>query len=545
MTGWITDTAASTRFPVYTRSNASDVLPDPISPLGATLSWVSGVMEGWRDGNADNGAFRMSELTREGVNPVCAFFHGFFYVNASVVRVFGERSGAGAAGVDAAFFGNRPDTPPYVADPDDHDESAATRIGERVAWVLSTHQYDELESNRARADGARASRPDLTTLSDAELIARARSFVPVLRSMFNDHVITSSNTAIGPTILGQIAPDLVLRLIGGAGDVDSAAPGRAMWKLSRLDPGTDEFAKGFDQMLFDFGARGPNEWDPYSHTWETRPELARALIDTMRPAAGDHSPETRFARVVVDREEATKEALARLSGDDEATGMLIAAQASALRFNAWRERSKTNCVKVINEQRVALFELGRRHLDDAGLEDVRDVCMLLDDELNRFVEDPGSMAEVIARRKVDWSELWELEPPYFVQSDAGIPARSDLPTKAASTVGAEPPGAELVGASGCAGVVEAVARVILDPSDPGALEPGDVLVAPNTDPSWTPLFIAAGAVVVGVGAMNSHAVIVCRELGIPCVVSVTDCTRRIADGALVRVDGDAGIVTIL
>ena len=117
MAGWITDTSASTRFPVYTRSNASDVLPDPISPLGATLSWAPGVMEGWRDGNVDNGAFDMAELTAEGINPTCGFFNGFFYVNASVVRVFGERSGAGADGVDAAFFGNRPDTPPYVAQP--------------------------------------------------------------------------------------------------------------------------------------------------------------------------------------------------------------------------------------------------------------------------------------------------------------------------------------------------------------------------------------------------------------------------------------------
>ena len=61
---------------------------------------------------------------------------------------------------------------------------------------------------------------------------------------------------------------------------------------------------------------------------------------------------------------------------------------------------------------------------------------------------------------------------------------------------------------------------MLDPSDPAGLEPGDVLVAPITDPSWTPLFVPAAAVVVDVGAQVSHAVIVSRELGIPCVVSV-------------------------
>ena len=86
--------------------------------------------------------------------------------------------------------------------------------------------------------------------------------------------------------------------------------------------------------------------------------------------------------------------------------------------------------------------------------------------------------------------------------------------------------------------------MILDPSDPSALQPGDVLVAPITDPSWTPLFLAASAVVVDVGAQLSHAIIVSRELGIPCVVSVTGATQRIPDGAAVTVDGTAGTVTI-
>jgi pyruvate,water dikinase len=72
-----------------------------------------------------------------------------------------------------------------------------------------------------------------------------------------------------------------------------------------------------------------------------------------------------------------------------------------------------------------------------------------------------------------------------------------------------------------------------------------VLVAPITDPAWTPLFVPAAAVVVDVGAQISHAVIVSRELGIPCVVSVTGATRRIPDGALVEVDGDAGTVTMV
>jgi pyruvate,water dikinase len=103
----------------------------------------------------------------------------------------------------------------------------------------------------------------------------------------------------------------------------------------------------------------------------------------------------------------------------------------------------------------------------------------------------------------------------------------------------------LTGAGGCSGVARGRARIVLDPDDAGNLEPGDVLVAPLTDPSWTPLFLPAAAVVVNVGALMSHAVIVARELAIPCVVAVESATELIPDGAMVEVDGTAGTVTLL
>ena len=86
-----------------------------------------------------------------------------------------------------------------------------------------------------------------------------------------------------------------------------------------------------------------------------------------------------------------------------------------------------------------------------------------------------------------------------------------------------------------AAIARGVARVVLDAGDPGDLQPGDVLIAPNTDPSWTPLFMSASAVVVDVGSPLSHAVIVSRELGLPCVVSAKDATTRIPDGSVVEV----------
>lgn len=106
-------------------------------------------------------------------------------------------------------------------------------------------------------------------------------------------------------------------------------------------------------------------------------------------------------------------------------------------------------------------------------------------------------------------------------------------------------GETIPGLPGCAGVARGRERIVTDQGDPRGLEPGDILVGPLTDPSWTPLFVPADAVVVDVGAPMSHAVIFSHELGIPCAISVFDATRRIPDGALIEVDGAAGSVTVI
>jgi pyruvate,water dikinase len=85
--------------------------------------------------------------------------------------------------------------------------------------------------------------------------------------------------------------------------------------------------------------------------------------------------------------------------------------------------------------------------------------------------------------------------------------------------------------------------VIANHADPRGLEPGEVLVCAITDPSWTPLFLSASAVVCDTGAMLSHASIVARELGIPAVMSVPGITS-VADGTMLHVDGDRGTVTV-
>src|SRR5206468_8465481 len=93
------------------------------------------------------------------------------------------------------------------------------------------------------------------------------------------------------------------------------------------------------------------------------------------------------------------------------------------------------------------------------------------------------------------------------------------------------------------GIVTASARVVLDPHD-AHLEQGEILVAPSTDPGWTPLFLTAGGLVMEMGGAMAHGAIVAREYGIPAVVGVPRATERITSGMQLTVDGTTGTVVI-
>jgi pyruvate,water dikinase len=165
--------------------------------------------------------------------------------------------------------------------------------------------------------------------------------------------------------------------------------------------------------------------------------------------------------------------------------------------------------------------------------------------LPRYLEDPAAQRQVLAERAALRDRFAAVEPRFFITSQDEVPGIEDLEATQAPRPGPVTDGEVLTGVPGCAGTARGRARVVLDPADPAGMEPGDVLVAPLTDPSWTPLFLPASAVVVNVGALMSHAVIVSRELGIPCVVAVDGATDRIRDGATVEVDGTAGTVTVV
>lgn len=547
----VTDTALSERFPLYTRANVGEVFPDPVAPLTRTsYLWESEL--GWRDAYARMGAFDLDEFPADEFC-ILGVTGGYCYLNASVMRLFGERApGMSWRDVDLQFFGAQPGIPDYEAQPGDVRPDLSVKLEATIGWAFAQHHVDDLDrltEHRERTIDLRRNRPDFMEMSDQELWDIGLSILPFHRELFAEHLFVSTLASVPIGVMSGMAeavgrPDLLLPLMAGLGDVDSAEPSYAMWDLSRLGPDSEEFRTDFEQFLVDYGSRGPNEWEGRSPTWETDPNLALVAIDRMRAAPESADPRAHQAQRAAEREQAATTLLGMVDGDPETHGQLASVIACSVAWLPARERTKTNNIRLLQELRMAYREVGRRFVERGVFDEVEDFGFLLNDEVDELLGDsPDRLTARIRQRRAAHYELVARIPQFVFVAPSTDPAswdrRSDDTT--AKLVGGE----SIQGFPGCPGVSEGRARVILDSHDPSALEPGDVLIAPITDPSWTPLFVPAGGIVVDVGAAMSHAIIVSRELGIPCVVSATDATRRIPDGALVRVDGNTGTVTIL
>ncbi len=575
---WYCDTVPTTKFPVWSRGNAGEVYPMPATPFAGTGMFFTAGELGYQDAFVEAGTLDHDEYDPS-PNNLIGCFGGYLYLNMSLARLYGVRCpGMTPEMVDQQYYGDLSGIPAYAeeARPTDESPEHTERLGAWIAGeVFGVDTVPENDEHRRAALAVVAGRPDLTTLTPAELVGRLGKDFDLYRDMFRRHILNSAALGLGiGTVSGVCAavgrPELAMPLISGVGEVDSAAPSQAMWDLSRRVNGSDELAAAFDggvegaldrirassaddasaflaaldEFLAAYGSRGPNEWEPRAETWGTRPEIALAAVGSMRGAPDADQPLARAGVLAAEREVAAAEVRGLLEGADEQTRQQFeAGLRAAVVFGAARERSKTNCIFVVHEDRLVARELGRRAVEAGALDRLDQVFMLTHDELEPFVADMAGFTEVARQREEQYEELRRREPPFFVVGDP--PPLSEFPRRDARSAAPVAAGDVLSGISGCAGVHRGRARIVHDPGDPAGLEPGDVLVAPVTDPAWTPLFVAAGAVVVDVGAQITHAVIVSRELGLPCVVSVKDATRRIPDGSLVEVDGAAGTVTVL
>ncbi len=575
MDDWITDTEISSRFPYYTRANADEVGPEPFSPLGWSLGWMKGCIPGVAKGFIAFGVVTEDEFA---VDPPEVFgnWGGYFYNQLSLPRVMGARMpGASPDAIDQAYFGDHPGVPDYVEHPDDENAEQSAKLAETMGWAMSTANFPEQEEASATSLRIVRERPDLSAMSNAELVARAREVAgPNLDDAWTVYCQSALGSSLGPGAVQAICSAIgrgadAVKLMTAVGGIESAdAPG-AMWEISRtvkssasltaeFDAGVDGLLERLDDsgdagvflaqwndLIATHGHRGPNEWDLRPHSWTTKPSMPLGMIERMRHQSDDHSPVDAQERGAAQRVALTTEILALVEGDPEAHGTLQAGIASAAVFYKARELGKNSCIRLIHEAKLALMEVGGRLAADGHLDDPQQIFMLVDDEIDAFLDDPSSMIDTIRDRGAKFDHLHTVEPPYIVGKEGGVPPISTWGPRGGRKAESASVGDVLQGAMGSPGKVTGIARVILDPSDAGDFGPGDIMIAPTTDPSWVPLFLAAEGVVVNVGAVASHAAIMCRELGLPCAVSVHDATDRIPDGATIEIDGSTGTVAII
>jgi pyruvate,water dikinase len=572
-TEWIINRVPTKTFPAWTRGNAADVFPDPMTPLGWTLVMNASLELGLRDAYIEMGVIDWDEIEDPADPDMFQCFGGYVYNPLSLTRLVGARMpGASPELIDKAFFDERAEVPPYIAEPWHESEIHAARLAKTMEWTLTTDSIPDLDIDKEIADGARVTRPDLTRLYDVALLTRARAMAQYLRQAFRTGMIASSMASLGPGVVAAVCealgdPTMTIRLLAGV-EVDSALPSKAMWELAQMatntpavraefdqgveglaqrlathrDPAVVDFAARFATFLADYGSRGHNEWDLIAHSWEVDPKGALTAIDLMRRSDQSQSPMSRHDEALAERDRVLADVREKLAGDPETLASFESGLRSSQVFLQGRERYKTSCIKLVGEIRMCFRELARRRVDDGLLEHPDQIFMLKNSELDEYLHEPGRFTSVLATRWKQFGELYEIEPIFAI--NGSVPPLPEWPRRQDSTALQVAAGTVLHGVAGSGGVATGTARVVLDPSEPGAFEPGDILVAPATDPSWVPLFVAATAVVVAVGAVGSHAMIVSRDLGIPCVVSVEDATTRIPDGGSITVDGTAGSVTV-
>jgi pyruvate,water dikinase len=215
----------------------------------------------------------------------------------------------------------------------------------------------------------------------------------------------------------------------------------------------------------------------------------------------------------------------------------------------WREEVRSDLTRVVSRIRAWHLALADRFVERGWLDRRDDYFLLRLDEVRAAALDPrqaGTLRAIAAARAAQLAAERDLRMPLLMRE-------SELPAMLAARSGADaPPSAQtgrdsadtgvLRGLCVSPGVVEAEVVVMLDPREFAAMKRGAILVAPATDPSWTPLFTLASGVIVEVGGMLSHASTIAREYGLPALANVKNATRLLKTGDRVRLDASGGRV---
>jgi pyruvate,water dikinase len=380
--------------------------------------------------------------------------------------------------------------------------------------------------------------------------------------------------------LPDLPKDAIGLLISGGEGVLSAETGRRIWALAmeakrnaavrrillenppdealaalREEPEATGFVARLDDFLAEFGHRAFKEFEFRSPRWEEDPGPVLGMVRNYLLVEGDPADHDRAAaerRAALQRTIHERLASRPLEKALRIRTRLVRHAANRVKYFATlRENSRFYWVMAAGVVRKKILRLEEELIAKGRLKCKDDVFFLEWREVEELRDGRLEWKDVerrIGERRRDFVRLSKMTPPKTIGIAAatlGTEDASGALVKGRAAQLTDTGGTLLKGQSASPGRCEGTARVILDPSQDVELRPGEVLVAPYTDPAWTPLFLTAGAAVVEVGSFLSHAGTVAREFGLPCVVDVPECTSRIKTGDPLLVDGDAGVVRLL
>jgi phosphohistidine swiveling domain-containing protein len=294
--------------------------------------------------------------------------------------------------------------------------------------------------------------------------------------------------------------------------------------------------RGLQAFLRRYGHRAVAEIDLGMPRWSDDPShLLGVISNYLRLDASDLDPVAQFQAGEAKAESMIASLTSRVAERSRLRAKLANWTLRRVRqLVGLREAPKFLLIVALGAMREQLKAVGRELAATTVIDQVDDVFFLDLRDARRGLAGDDLRMLVAERREAYQQELKRRHIPRLLLSDGTEPE-----AVAAATVS---PNGALTGSPASTGTVTARARVVLDPV--GAhLEPGEILVAPSTDPGWTPLFLTAGGLVMEMGGSNSHGAVVAREYGIPAVVGVPEATHKIETGQLITVDGAAGLVT--
>ncbi len=307
-------------------------------------------------------------------------------------------------------------------------------------------------------------------------------------------------------------------------------------KLEKTKEG-QHFLAEFDRFLAEYGHREVR-MDILYPTWVEDPTPVLAIVRQYLDVPENQSPHRQQERLVKQREVLARTVQARLQQDLRGRLVLWPIFRTILRHTQAHTRERDTMhfefTRVFPPFRRLLFALGRRWAAQGLITAPEDIFFLTLDEITQVAESPRRMHDTVAERRTQLASSKARRAPTKICD--GVQVLPETPSAGDTVEG------QWRGIAGSPGMVKGIARVIRGPEEFDKLQNGDILVAPLTNPVWTPLFAIAGGLVTEVGGILSHGAIVAREYGIPAVMAVPEATRALQDGQRLTVDGNQGIV---